>query len=75
MVDENVKLIIRKPSRFKVPKSSKVIVNGELIDENEWGDAHHWLIYHGRRVCSSRIPKCGSCILRDLCRYYNESGK
>lgn len=32
--------------------------------------AHHWLILHGRYVCTSRKPKCDSCGIRDLCREY-----
>jgi len=31
--------------------------------------AHHWLILHGRYVCTARAPKCPECIVRDLCRY------
>lgn len=30
-------------------------------------DAHHWLILHGRYVCTARTPACASCILKDLC--------
>ena len=32
-------------------------------------DAHHWLILHGRYTCVARTPKCGSCIIEDLCEY------
>ncbi len=32
-------------------------------------DAHHWLILHGRYVCTARKPKCGECIICDLCEY------
>jgi len=32
-------------------------------------DAHHWLILHGRYVCRARKPKCGTCIIHDLCEY------
>ena len=32
-------------------------------------DAHHWLILHGRYTCIARTPKCGSCIIEDLCEY------
>jgi endonuclease-3 len=32
-------------------------------------DAHHWLILHGRYVCQARKPKCGACIIHDLCEY------
>lgn len=31
-------------------------------------DAHHWLILHGRYVCTARKPACGSCAVRDLCQ-------
>ena len=39
----------------------------ERIPEEKWGQAHHWLIYHGRQVCTARKPACGSCFLRDIC--------
>ena len=32
-------------------------------------DAHHLLILHGRYVCLARKPKCGLCVIRDLCEY------
>jgi len=32
-------------------------------------DAHHWLILHGRYTCIARTPRCGSCIIEDLCDY------
>ena len=31
--------------------------------------AHHWLILHGRYVCIARNPRCGECLIRDLCEY------
>lgn len=31
--------------------------------------AHHWLILHGRYICIARKPKCGACLIRDLCEY------
>lgn len=34
------------------------------------GKAHHWLILHGRYVCTARKPKCHDCGLSDLCREY-----
>lgn len=36
-------------------------------------DAHHWLILHGRYVCTARKPACGSCIVRDLCDYRDKT--
>jgi endonuclease-3 len=32
-------------------------------------DAHHWLILHGRYVCIARKPRCGACVIHDLCEY------
>lgn len=32
-------------------------------------DAHHWLILHGRYTCIARKPRCGSCIIENLCEY------
>jgi endonuclease-3 len=31
--------------------------------------AHHWMILHGRYICVARKPKCGACIIRDLCQF------
>ena len=32
-------------------------------------DAHHWLLLHGRYVCTARTPHCPACLIRDLCEY------
>ncbi|TXH03803.1 MAG: endonuclease III [Nevskiaceae bacterium] len=37
-------------------------------------DAHHWLILHGRYVCVARKPKCGECVIRDLCESRQKTG-
>ncbi len=36
--------------------------------------AHHWLILHGRYVCTARSPRCGDCLIRDLCEYRDKAG-
>lgn len=38
-----------------------------LIPKEKWGQAHHWLIWHGRRVCKAQRPLCAECPLKDLC--------
>lgn len=43
------------------------------IPEKDWSDAHHWLLFHGRRVCKSRKPDCGNCLLKEYCRYVERS--
>lgn len=35
--------------------------------------AHHWLILHGRYICVARKPKCGACLIRDLCPYEDKT--
>ena len=41
----------------------------KVIPEKFKANAHHWLILHGRYVCTARKPKCPECIIRDLCEY------
>lgn len=36
-------------------------------------NAHHWLILHGRYTCIARKPRCGSCIVSDLCAYRDKA--
>ena len=36
-------------------------------------DAHHWLILHGRYVCVARKPRCGACVIYDLCEYKDKT--
>ena len=36
-------------------------------------DAHHWIILHGRYVCIARKPRCGSCLIEDLCEYKHKT--
>ncbi|TCK08431.1 endonuclease III [Marinobacterium mangrovicola] len=36
-------------------------------------DAHHWLILHGRYVCTARKPRCGACTIEDLCEFKEKS--
>ncbi|RPF27168.1 MULTISPECIES: endonuclease III [Georgenia] len=44
----------------------------ELLPAEVWTMACHRLIFHGRRVCHSRRPACGACVLADLCPSYGE---
>ena len=36
-------------------------------------DVHHWLILHGRYTCVARKPRCGACMIEDLCEYKNKT--
>ncbi|PSR23125.1 MAG: endonuclease III [Sulfobacillus acidophilus] len=39
----------------------------QLLPKKRWSRAHHWLILHGRRVCTARNPHCQSCVLNEDC--------
>lgn len=41
------------------------------IPKNMWSDAHHYLIWHGRKICNARKPKCDECPIIQYCEYYN----
>ncbi|WP_425448577.1 endonuclease III [Dethiothermospora halolimnae] len=45
------------------------------IDKEKWSDAHHWLIFHGRRICKARKPNCEVCPLTKYCIYYKKNKK
>lgn len=65
--------IFRVANRTKIATGKNVIeVEKKLLKNipNEYlQDAHHWLILHGRYTCVARKPRCGSCIIEDLCEY------
>ena len=43
-----------------------------VLPKSEWSKAHHYLIYHGRRVCHSQKPDCPNCTLKEYCKCYNK---
>ena len=45
------------------------------IPREKWSLAHHWIIFHGRRVCAARKPDCENCTLRSWCEYANGNPK
>lgn len=44
----------------------------EAIPHFRWSMAHHWLIWHGRRICSARKPNCPNCPLQQDCLYFRQ---
>jgi len=54
------------PGNNVVEVEKRLIKN---VPEEFMQDAHHWLILHGRYTCIARKPRCGSCIIYDLCEY------
>ena len=54
------------------PGKNVLIVEKKLlkhVPEKFKKNAHHWLILHGRYICSARTPKCPNCLLKDICLY------
>ncbi|MCH5149017.1 MAG: endonuclease III [Clostridiales bacterium] len=45
----------------------------QAIPQNMWSKAHHYLIWHGRKVCHSQKPDCINCTLKEYCKFYNET--
>ncbi|MDR3564445.1 MAG: endonuclease III [Negativicutes bacterium] len=39
----------------------------KAVPRADWSSAHHWLIWHGRKICKARRPDCGGCPLNQLC--------
>lgn len=55
-------------AKGKTPEEVEKGLN-KAIPQEDWAKAHHWLIYHGRRVCHSRKPNCEQCTLRSFCDF------
>ena len=47
----------------------------EALPTEKYLEAHLLLIKFGREICTSRNPKCGKCVLNDICKYYREDGQ
>lgn len=47
----------------------------EAIPKKDWIKAHHWLIWHGRRLCKAQRPLCGQCPLHALCPHVKQKVK
>ena len=45
----------------------------KAIPKKDWSSAHHWLIWHGRKVCHSQKPDCENCTLSHVCDYYKKN--
>jgi endonuclease-3 len=43
----------------------------EVIPQEKWSAAHHWLIWHGRKICKARNPLCPECPVKEYCKYVN----
>lgn len=72
--------VFRVSERIGLTTGSKTPLQTELkllkyIPEELVPRAHHWLILHGRYVCTARKPKCEGCGLRPACRHYQRTSQ
>ena len=61
-------------AKGKTPEEVEKGLN-KAIPKTDWSDAHHWLIWHGRKVCHSRKPDCEHCALALYCDYFKAQKK
>ena len=69
--------VFRVSNRIGLTTNSKTPLQTELtlekhIPAEKIPVAHHWLILHGRYVCTARSPHCFECGISDICRHYNK---
>ena len=71
--------VFRVSNRLGLADSDNVLeVEKQLqkeLPKREWSLTHHLLIFHGRRCCIARRPKCEECPLTELCKYYKNEMK
>ncbi len=57
----------------ETPEEVELGLQKSILRE-KWSDAHHWLIWHGRKICKSRRPLCADCPLAKLCPSFGTDG-
>lgn len=71
--------VFRVSNRLNIANANNVLeVEKQLqaeLPKKEWILMHHLLIFHGRRCCIARNPKCYECSLNDLCTYGNKTSR
>lgn len=65
--------IFRVSNRTGIAKGKNVLEVEQrlmrLVPKEFLLDAHHWLILHGRYICTARKPRCNACLIEDLCEF------
>ena len=71
--------VFRVSNRLGLADASDVLKTEKQLMQNiprdKWSLAHHWIIFHGRRVCAARKPDCQGCTLSAWCEYANGNPK
>lgn len=71
-VDTHIQRVANRTGYAKgktVEETEQSIIRNTPNKEEFMFNLHHWLILHGRYTCVARKPKCGSCIIEDLCEF------
>ena len=67
--------VFRVANRIGLVKADDVLKTEEglmkALPNDRWSEAHHSLIFHGRRCCHARKPNCENCCINDLCKHEN----
>lgn len=68
--------VFRVSNRIGIADSDNVLQTEmqlqKAIAKKYWTKCHHLLIFHGRRCCMARKPRCESCIIKEYCAYYKK---
>ncbi len=72
--------VFRVSARIGLSTNAKNVLQTEkqlvkYIPKIDIPDSHHWLILHGRYVCTARSPKCASCGISAFCKFYQQNDK
>lgn len=67
--------VFRVSARIGLTKNAKTPEQAEqqllqIIPDKYLANAHHWLILHGRYICTAKNPKCHQCFIQQYCEYY-----
>lgn len=65
--------VFRVSNRLGLADANNVLETEKQLMQNipkeKWSDAHHWLIWHGRKICKARKPLCEQCPLKEECAW------
>ncbi|MCB0277873.1 MAG: endonuclease III [Calditrichaeota bacterium] len=71
--------VFRVSNRLGLANAKDVVKTEEqlmkVIPREKWSSAHHWLIWHGRKVCRAQKPLCDICTLKDWCKEFSRYGE
>jgi endonuclease-3 len=66
--------VFRVSNRIGLAGAKNELITEQQLQKNipreKWAMAHHWLIWHGRKICKSQNPKCETCPVQEYCMYF-----